>query len=54
MHPCIRFDILKGQDSLSIIVDIATGCIDQNCTVLRHFMDMTTGECRVFIAQKSV
>ena len=47
MHPCVSFDILKGQDSPSQILDILTGCIDQNCAVLICYMDMKTGECRV-------
>ncbi len=54
MHPCVRVDILKGQDSPSVIVDILRGCIDQNYAMLGRYMDITTGECRVFMAPKSV
>ncbi len=54
MHPCERFDILEGQDSSSVIVDIVTGCTDQNCAMLRHYMDMKTGKYRAFTAPKRV
>ena len=45
----VRFDILKGQDSSSVIVDILGGSIGQNCGVLRHYMDLTSGDSRVFM-----
>ena len=44
MYLCVRFDILKAQDSPSVIGDVLTGCIDQNCAMLRHYMDIKTGE----------
>ena len=44
MDPCLRFDILKGQDISSVIVDLLTSCIDENWAVLRHYMDTKIGE----------
>ena len=54
MHPYVSFNIPKGQDSLSVIVDIVRAFIAQNCTILRRYMDMKIGERRVFMAPKSV
>ena len=35
-------------------MDILADCIDHNCEMLRRYMDMKTGECRLFMVPHSV